>query len=341
MILVFIGIILSVIFSNSIINLYNQKTYAHPFSKNQAASFMARIFQMQIESELALTNLANDNVTFAQNHANKAALLLTPSMVIEIIEGNAQTARDLAAALNNLTMVSSSSESQKQIVRNLVSDINVSLNEVVSSRISQALTNNPSSSLEKNTEVGGGPIGSPDQGGDHYQADKNMSLDPLVFTELIDRVLVNYGNAYGVEFDMTNMSNMVMPVMPVSTATYVNNSSHGDMKMDSMMMSPSTKTNYPNQLNRNYSLVNITDYQSAQALATKALEIFNSKLKHIALDNNNKSNQSVFIANLEGGVSQLNNSIRNKASPLDIMMIVHTQIHPNLLEIFDLGIRKI
>lgn len=293
---------------------------------------------MQIESELVLTNLANDNVTLAQSHASKASSLLSPAMVIEIVEGNAQTSRDLAVALNKLTMVSSSSEDQKQIVRNLVSDINVSLTEAVNSRISQALTNNPPSSLEKKVEVNGGLSDRTEQGGDDYLADEKISIQPLVFTELIDRVLVNYGNAYGVDFDMTNMSNMIMPV---KTSTEVNNSSHGNMNMDSMYMSPSTTTNNPNHINRNYSLVNITDYQSAQALATKALEMFDSKLKEIALNNNNKSNQSIFVTNLETGISQLNNSIKNKASPLEIMMIVHTQIHPNLLEIFDLETSKI
>lgn len=325
------------IFFIHINTLYNEKTYGHPFNRDQASLFMAHIYQMQIESELVLRNLANENVTLAQNHANKAASLLTPGMVIEIVEGNALTSKDLAAALNNLTLVSSSSESQKQIVSNLVSDINVSLTEALNLRIPQALTEKPPSSLEKDADVIGGLFGSTDQGGNDYQADENFSVQPLVFTELVDRVLVNYGNAYGVEFDMTNMSNMVMPV---STTTDVNNSNHGNMNMDSMNMSLSTTTNNANRNNRNHSLVNITDYQSAQALATKALEIFDSKLKHIATNNTNKSNQSIFVTSLESGISQLNNSIRNKVSPLDIMMIVHTQIHPNLLEIFDLEIRK-
>ena len=69
--------------------------------------------------------------------------------------------------------------------------------------------------------------------------------------------------------------------------------------------------------------------------------MFDSKLRDIALNNNNKNNQSIFVTNLETGIYQLNNSIKNKASPLEIMMIVHTQIHPNLLEIFDLETSRI
>jgi hypothetical protein len=48
---------------------------------------------------------------------------------------------------------------------------------------------------------------------------------------------------------------------------------------------------------------------------------------------------AAFITNLENGLTQLNNSIRNKASPMDIMMIGHTQVHPNLMEAFNLELQ--
>jgi hypothetical protein len=82
---------------------------------------------------------------------------------------------------------------------------------------------------------------------------------------------------------------------------------------------------------RNYTLADMTDYQSAQALATKAQDIFKTELKPILL-----GNSSAHAVNLENGLMQLNNSIKNKASPTDIMTVVHTQIHPNLLEAFNL-----
>ena len=91
-------------------------------------------------------------------------------------------------------------------------------------------------------------------------------------------------------------------------------------------------TDMNSKTNRNYSLVDLTDYQSAQALATKAQEIFNNELKSTA-----QNNSSAFITNLDNGLRQLNGSIKNKVSPVDIMTIVHTQIHPNLLEIFNLS----
>jgi hypothetical protein len=86
--------------------------------------------------------------------------------------------------------------------------------------------------------------------------------------------------------------------------------------------------------NRNYALVDMTDYQSAQALAAKTGEIFNTELKLMA-----PGNTSASITNLENGLTQLNNSIQSKASPMDIMMIVHTQVHPNLMEAFNLELQ--
>jgi hypothetical protein len=87
------------------------------------------------------------------------------------------------------------------------------------------------------------------------------------------------------------------------------------------------------ELDRNYSLVNAADYQSAQALANKALEFFKTKLAPMESSNN----RTAFIMN---GLMQLNNSIKSKASPMDIMMIVHTQIHPYLMKMFGLQLQK-
>jgi hypothetical protein len=116
-----------------------------------------------------------------------------------------------------------------------------------------------------------------------------------------------------------------------------NNPGTSDMNMQSMNTS-SSNTMMQHGVNLGYSLVNMSDYQSAQALATKASEIFNTKLKTTTMDNN--KNVTAFITNLENGLIQLKDSISKKASPLDVMMTVHTQIHPNLLEAFNLELRK-
>ena len=168
---------------------------------------------------------------------------------------------------------------------------------------------------------------------------ENSNIDALAFAELMDSALINYGTAYGVDFDMTNMSNMAMiGSNGNATSMVINNSVSGisgnnfKSEMHSTNSWSNRMTEHSNEINRNYSLDNIADYQSAQALVRKTLEIFNTDLRPLITNNY----ASVFVTNLENGLIHLSNSIASKASPLDIMMIVHSEIHPNLLGTFNL-----
>ena len=324
-------------------NFYNVKIYGHQFTPNETANFVGIIGQMQAELGLVPVNLENNNVSLAQNHANKAASLLTPRILVEIAEDNPRLAGDLRSAMIQLQSISSTSESKVKSVSQLVSDLNERLGEDASVRMAQV---QPTSSnfLEGVTKFLGNIVG----GSDSEGKDQNTKLEALALANVIDSMLINYGNAYHVGFDMTNMSNMVMIGNSSSPSSMVmnnpatgNNSGPSNMNMQSMNTSFNNMTTmqHVSEKNMSYSLVNMSDYQSAQALATKASEIFNTKLKHTTMSNDNK-NVTAFVTHLDNGLTQLNDSISKKASPLDIMMIVHTQIHPNLLEAFNLQLRK-
>ena len=335
LVLLVIGIIFSMVFSTNTNNFINQKVYAHMFTADETASFLAFADQLQVESKLVQTNLVNNNLSLAQNHANKAASLLTPSVVIEIEEQNQKIADDLTTAVSDLQKISSSSEKQQQMVNQLVSDIKSTVVEAVNTRLKQG-QGDPSNFLEKGIEFLGGLF----RGGGE-EADDKIDVDettkPIAFADLVDSVLINYGNAYRVDFDMTNMSNMAMmggnssSMAMVDMADKNNSNNSGSMNIGSTNM---TMMNMNGKASRNNSLVDMTDYQSAQALATKAQETFSNELKSAA-----PNSSPAFITNLENGLRQLNGSIKNKFSPVDIMTIVHTQIHPSLLEIFNLRYR--
>jgi len=322
---------------------YDVIIYGHQFTPNETANFIGIIGQMQAELGLVPSNLVNNNVTLAQNHANKAASLLTPRILVEIAEDNPRLAGDLRSAMIQLQSISSSSESQVKSVSQLVSDLNKRLGEDANVRMAQV---QPTSSnfLEGVTKYLGNIFG----GSDAEGKDQNTKLEALALANVIDGVLLNYGNAYRVGFDMTNMSNMAMignysgpSSMVMNNPVTGNNSGTSNMNMQSMNTSSNAMTmpHHGSEVNNGYSLVNASDYQSAQALATKASEIFNTKLKHVTMSGNN-NNVTAFVTSLENGLTQLNDSIAKKASPLDVMKIVHTQIHPNLLEAFNLQLRK-
>ena len=184
------------------------------------------------------------------------------------------------------------------------------------------------------------------------QGQKNSTTLALVVANIVDDILRKYGSAFDVGYDMTNMSNMVMTVnnsnvvpMVMNNSVSGNNSATNNMNMNmnmnmklhTMNSSSNTTTQHGGEMSDGYSLVNVSDYQSAQALTIKASEIFNNKLKST---NMNDKNVTGFITNLDNGLTQLNNLVAKKDSPLDVMMVVHTQIHPNLLEAFNLELLK-
>ena len=159
--------------NNSFLN-----AFGHTFSPNESASFLSFVDQIQVESELVQTNLANDSTSLAQEHAKKAGSLLTSNITTEIAEENQRVANELTRAINDLQDISLSPQ-QVGSIDQLVSDIDSILGEAESTRIEQE-------DLE------------------------NATIQALAFADLVNSILENYGNAYAVDFDMTNMSNMPM-----------------------------------------------------------------------------------------------------------------------------------
>lgn len=275
LVLLFVSITFSMVFFGNTNNFFIiQNVYAHIFTTDDTASFLSFADQLQVESELVQTNLVNNNLSLAQKHANKAASLLTPSIIVEIAEKNQKVADDLTTAVDDLQKITSSSDKQQQMVNQLASQINTTLGEAVTIRIEQEDSPN---FLEKGIEFLRGIFGGGGEKADN-RIDRNTTIQPLAFADLVDSLLINYGNAYAVDFDMTNMSNMAMMsgnsssmVMSGMVNNSINNS-NSSMNIGSMNMSSSTM-NMDSNTNRNYSLVDMTDYQSAQALATKARNI--------------------------------------------------------------------
>jgi hypothetical protein len=313
------SIILTTVLGDS--DLINQRTYGHNFTPNETASFLAFAYQLQVESELVKVNLLTNNISLAQNHANKVASLLTPTILAEIVEKDPGIANDLRSKVNDLLRISSTTKNQQEI-ENVLTEINSTLTKAVNIRISQGSADS-SNFLDKATEFLSGMFQTSSNQID-ITAGANSTVLALSFADLVDSALVNYGNAFGVEFDMTNMSNMM--------------GSNDEMKMGSINMSSNGGMSMVPNIHSNYSLRDISDYQSAQALSKKAYDIFNSKLRPLTINENYTDS---FVSNLDNGLSQLDTSISRKASPMDIMMIAHTEIHPNLLAIFNLGSRDI
>jgi hypothetical protein len=132
---------------------------------------------------------------------------------------------------------------------------------------------------------------------------ENATIQATALGDIINTLLNYYGDAFSVGFDMGNMSQMASGMEGASS-------------------------------NQSYPLVNVTDYQSAQALAKMALDVFNNELKNLASTNNTES-----ATKLEAALDQLTDLIDNKSSPIEVMTIGHTQVHPNLQKAFNLQLQ--
>jgi hypothetical protein len=94
-----------------------------------------------------------------------------------------------------------------------------------------------------------------------------------------------------------------------------------NVTMHPLNTSSNAMTQHGNEMNDRYLLVNMSDYQSAQALVIKASKVFNDKLRFTEINNKNITG---YVTNLENGLTQLYNVVGKKDSPVDVMMVVHT-----------------
>ena len=291
-------------------------TFAHNFSTDESASFIGLVDMIKTQAQLVQDNISNNNMTLASEHANDAASLLTDDVSSELAERNQRIANELGTTLGNLKSAADNGTNVEQIV----SDLDAILDEAVTARIDPTVLT-------------------------------NSTTNALVLTDVLDGVLSAYGDAYSVGFDMTNMSMMghsmdmgeemhSMGSMDMGGGSNMSMNGMkqgmqpmtGDMKMG-LEKGDSSSSMQMDMMGaeQGSELVNLGDYQTAQALAVKAQELFNSQLS-------NASSNTQALNNVGAALQELVSTIDSKGTPMDVMMIVHTKIHPNLLTAFELSL---
>jgi hypothetical protein len=153
----------------------------------------------------------------------------------------------------------------------------------------------------------------------------NSTVQALVIANIADEILREYGDAYDIDFDLTDMSNMLI------TNSI---SAHGEERYSNNLENSDD--------NDELVLVNIWNYQSAQALSGKAVEVFERNLRPLTQADNNSSNSDLaYTTKVENSLVELNNLLNSKKTlPENLMDIVHTQIHPSLQLAYNLEPRE-
>ncbi|AIF83565.1 hypothetical protein NTE_01502 [Candidatus Nitrososphaera evergladensis SR1] len=131
----------------------------------------------------------------------------------------------------------------------------------------------------------------------------NSTIQAAVVANLVNEALEHYGEAVGFEGNMTDMSAM--------------------QSENSSMQGNTTTTS---------TVVSVPNYQSSLAFAEKAQELY-QQIKSKALSGTDNA-----VTGLDGAFPSFVNAIKGKASPMDIMEIAHTKIHPNLITAYNLQV---
>ena len=281
----------TIIFGNtSLFSLEN--SFAHDFSSDESAQFLTIVDKIKVESELAANSSDNNNLSLAQLHANNALLNYDSHTKDEISERNERIANELDDTLNQLLKEVKSQTDQSQLT-DTVETITAILEEAISTRIDEEQLN-------------------------------NSTIQVLVLANIVDTALQNYGDAYNVGIDLTNMSNMIKDTTTNDTTT------NGHIKHGSTNVSMHSN------------IVNSTNYESALGFSNNALDKYYNEIStsspQLSEENNNNITSQNYLKKLEDELIEFNNAIKNKDNPMKVMKIVHTQIHPNLQILFNLKI---
>jgi hypothetical protein len=334
----------------------SQLAFAHTFSTSESAEFLSLVDQIRAEMGLVTMNLENNNdtnATLAQAHAAKASSLLDNSTLDEIREVNNRIADSLESGLEQLegnvtSLASTASQGQQQMPQDTIQSINqtvVSLNDT----LAEAVT------VRVETEQ-----------------QNNATTWAMVLADLVNVVLSNYGNATGAPFDLTNMSNMAgMEGMEMArsgnmtTMTMMNEDQmqmSGNNSSSNNTMTITANATSSEMSNMRATIVDASAYQSAQYLVNNTiLQLYNDTLKPLTIsadatstNNNNTTmmtqeeqggsstttdnNVTSNIDKLEAGLIQLRDDINGKATPNEVMMTAHVNIHPLIMQIYGLTI---
>lgn len=251
----------------------NQRAFAHTFSGDESASFLALVEVIKVRLQLVKSDLAT-NATNSLEHAEHAAEHLDDDTIEEITERNNRLGTELPASLKDLQETLESGDYTAADIDGKVTNINDLLAETVTVRI-------------ENTQL------------------SNSTVQGLMLANLVDEILESYNGAYGIGEE--------------------HEEEEGSMNM--------IETSATEEDEEHNAIVNMAEYEGAQALTVRAQELFDTKLKAMA-----EANATQAVTDLDAGLKHLKQAIDDKAPHDDVDVIVNSEVHPNIQKAFNLQV---
>jgi hypothetical protein len=145
-----------------------QMVYAHTFSGDESAAFLALVRQIEAEIGLVNSNLPS-NIILAQEHAEHAIEHLDANTTKELAERNERISNDLTRELSNLqATINAKPISAIQVINDKVANLNATLQDAIAVRIERDQLS-------------------------------NSTVNALAINDILSEVLEHYRAAYGIE----------------------------------------------------------------------------------------------------------------------------------------------
>ena len=165
---IFMLLLTGTVMSMVIVLPIKQMIYAHTFSGDESAAFLALVRQIGAELGLVNSNLPS-NITLAQEHAEHATEHLDANTTKELAERNERVSNDLTRGLSELqASLEAKPIPASQAINEEVTNINATLQDAIAARIE------------------------PDQL-------SNSTVNALAINDILGELLEAYGAAYGIE----------------------------------------------------------------------------------------------------------------------------------------------
>ena len=219
----------------------SRNAYAHNFSGDESAAFLAKVQELKVETHLIQQDLASsNNKTLAAWHLDKMSEFWNANDTKEMGERNQRLSKEIPNDLANLTAIANSTSTSdtdtNTKVKSIVDDLDNSLAEAVSVRIDKTALD-------------------------------NATVNALVVKAVLDETMEDYGIALGAS-DENAGQNMSMMTEATSSTTNTTTNNNSNNTADNMNTTTPLST-----------VVNYSAYQTAQGLAAAAQDIFNNNLK--------------------------------------------------------------
>jgi hypothetical protein len=169
----------------------------------------------------------------------------------------------------------------------------------------------------------------------------NITSNALIVVTLVDEVLRSYADSIDLNFDLTNMSNLLY-IIPTNSNNNASNQSidkfESSFFVDALNKSKnSVNVNGENSENllfvTNQTIINYAKHETAKTLAMKINTLFQLFLKSfIGLDKTKLKD----VTKLEVEFNKLYTMIDKNSSPAEIMKKVHIDIQPTMQKVYNL-----